>query len=58
MTHVADALVHAMDDTDINDNLADLLDMDYLKNLNIDSHLDDWQQIAIDTFHNQELEIA
>ena len=58
MTHIASALIGSLNDNGISDDLDQHLDMDYLKNLGIDSHLDEWKQITLETFHAQETQTA
>jgi len=58
ITHIASALINCMDETGISNDLEQQLDMDYLKSLGIDSHLDEWKQIALETFQAQETQPA
>lgn len=58
MTHIASALVSSLSDTGVSSSVEQMLDMDYLKKLGIDSHLDDWEQITLETFHAQEAQSA
>jgi HD-like signal output (HDOD) protein len=51
MTHIASNLVSCMDESGISNAVEEQLDFDYLNNLGIESRLDDWKQITLQTFH-------
>ena len=58
MTHIASALISCVSDTGVSRSVEQLLDMDYLEKLGINTHLDDWKQITLETFHTQEAKSA
>lgn len=54
ITHIASALVSNLKNGEISDQLEESLDMDYLQELGIAGHIDDWKQLTLETLCSQE----
>jgi len=56
ITHIASALVSNLKNGEISDQLEESLDMDYLQELGIADHIDDWKLLTLEILCSQETE--